>query len=108
MKKLILTALAIVITTTTLFAANANSDDDNKNIRSQIIKLMDAPDFTMNEETTVLITFTFDSEGEIIVLNVDSTDRNVLNYVRKNLNHKPIANPGERDKLYSFQLKVKK
>ena len=107
MRKLILTALALVITTTTLFATNANPDDDNKNIRSQIIKLMDAPDFSINEETTVLITFTFDSEGEIIVLSVDSKDSKVLNYVRKNLNHKVISNPGERDKLYSFPLTVK-
>jgi len=106
MKKLILTALALVITTTTLFAADVTPDETNKNIRNQIIQLMDAPDFTINEETTVAITFTFDSEGEIIVLKVDSKDHKVLNYVRKNLNHKAIANPGERDKLYSFQLKV--
>jgi len=106
MKKLMLTALALVIATTTLFATNANPDDDNKNIRSQIIEIMDAPDFTINKDTTVAITFTFNSEGEIIVLSVDSTDHKVLNYVRKNLNHKTIANPGERDKLYSFQLKV--
>jgi len=108
MKKLMLTALALVITTTTLFATNATPDDDSKNIRSQIIQLMDAPDFSVNEDTTVLITFTFDSEGEIIVLSVDSKDREVLNYVRENLNHKAIENPGERDKLYSFQLKVQK
>ena len=76
------------------------------NIRSQIIKLMDAPDFTMNEETTVLITFTFDSEGEIIVLNVDSRDHDILKYVRKNLNYQKIENPGKRDKLYSMPLKM--
>jgi len=106
MKKLILTALVLVITTTTLFAADVTPDETNKNIRNQIIQLMDAPDFTINEDTTVAITFTFNSEGEIIVLSVDSKDHKVLNYVRENLNHKVIANPGERDKLYSFQLKV--
>ena len=107
MKKLMLTALALVIATTTLFATNVNPDDDGKNIRSQIIQLMDAPDFSVTEDTTVLITFTFDSEGEIIVLSVDSKDSKVLNYVRENLNHKAIANPGERDELYSFPLTVK-
>jgi len=107
MKKLMLTALALVIATTTLFATNANPDDDNKNIRSQIIQLMDAPDFSVTEDTTVLITFTFDSEDEIIVLSVDSKDSKVLNYVRENLNHKAIANPGKKDKLYSFPLTVK-
>ena len=102
-----LTALALVIATTTLFASNEIPDETNKNIRSQIIKLMDAPEFTIKEDTTVAITFTFNSENQIIVLSVDSKDNNVLNYIRKNLNHNVIANPGERDKLYSFQLKVK-
>jgi len=107
MKKLMLTALALVITTTTLFATNVTLDDDSKNIRSQIIQLMDAPDFSVTEDTTVLITFTFDSESRIIVLSVDSKDSKVLNYIRENLNHKAIANPGERDKMYSFPLTVK-
>ena len=107
MKKLMLTALALVIATTTLFATNVNPDDDGKNIRSQIIQLMDAPDFSVTEDTTVLITFTFDSESRIIVLSVDSKDSKVLNYIRENLNHKAIANPGERDKMYSFPLTVK-
>lgn len=107
MKKLMLTALALVIATSTLFAADVTPDDANKNIRNQIIQLMDAPDFNINEDTTVAIRFTFNSEGEIIVLSVDSKNSNVLNYVRKHLNHKKINNPGEKDKLYSFELLVK-
>jgi hypothetical protein len=107
MKKIIVTALALVIGTATLLASNLNPDDSNKNIRNQILKLMDAPDFSINEETTVTIIFTFDSENEIIVLNVDSKDGEILNYVRKNLNHKVISNPGERDKLYSIPLTIK-
>jgi len=107
MKKIIVTALALVIGTATLLASNLNPDDSNKNIRNQILKLMDAPDFSINKETTVTIIFTFDSENEIIVLNVDSKDGEILNYVRKNLNHKVISNPGERDKLYSIPLTIK-
>ena len=78
MKKIIVTALALVIGTATLLASNLNPDDSNKNIRNQILKLMDAPDFSINEETTVTIIFTFDSENEIIVLNVDSKDGEAL------------------------------
>ncbi|WP_445725555.1 hypothetical protein [Flavobacterium sp.] len=107
MKKLMLTAIAIVIATSTLFAANVNPDDTNKNIRSQIVALMEAPHFSITEDLTVTIQFTFNSEGEIIVLDIDSKDKDVLNYIRKNLNHKFIDNPGEKDKLYIIPLKLK-
>jgi hypothetical protein len=107
MKKLMLTAIAIVIATTTLFAANVNPEDTNKNIRSQIVALMEAPHFSINDDLTVTIRFTFNSQGEIIVLDIDSKDKDVLNYIRKNLNHKFINNPGEKDKLYIIPLKLK-
>ena len=54
----------------------------------------------------VQIKFTFNSEGEIVVLKVSSSDSNVLNYIRKNLNGKVILNPGERNKLYNLSLKL--
>ena len=38
MKKIIVTALALVIGTATLLASNLNPDDSNKNIRNQILK----------------------------------------------------------------------
>ena len=107
MKKLMSMALALVIGTTTLFASNVIPDDSPNKMRSQIVALMDAPDFNVNREITVTITFTFSSASEIIVLNVDSKNTNVLNYVRKNLNQKVISNPGEKFKHYTMPLTLK-
>ncbi|MBG7629614.1 MAG: hypothetical protein IZT56_04195 [Bacteroidetes bacterium] len=107
MKKLMLMALALVIGTTTLFASNVIPDDSPNKMRSQIVALMDAPDFNVNREITVTITFTFSSASEIIVLNVDSKNTDVLNYVRKNLNQKVISNPGEKFKHYTMPLTLK-
>ena len=107
MKKLMLMALALVIGTTTLFASNVIPDDSPNKMRSQIVALMDAPDFNVNREITVTITFTFSSASEIIVLNVDSKNTDVLNYVRKNLNQKVISNPGEKLKHYTMPLTLK-
>jgi len=103
-----LTALAVVITTTTLLASNINPDESNKNIKSQIQKLFDATDFHFNEDVTLEIVFTFDSADEIIVLKVDSTDSDVLKYVRENLNHKTISNTGIKDRHYMIPLVIKK
>lgn len=107
MKKLKLFAFALFIGTTTLFANNVNSDYSTKEMRNQIVALMDAPNFNINQEIKVLITFTFSSDGEIVVLNVDSKETEVLNYVRKNLNQKVISNPGEKFKHYTIPLTLR-
>jgi len=105
MRKFKLLALALVIGTASLFATTVE-EVPNEEIRSQIVKLLQTPDFGVDYEMTVNISFTFSSEGEVVVLNVDSRNRNVLNYIRKNLNYKKIENPGAKDKLYSMPLKV--
>ena len=108
MRKLKLFALAMLIGTAGLFATETtNPDTPKKEIRNQIVKLLKAPDFTVEKSMSIDITFTFSSEGEVVVLSVDSKNREVLDYVRKNLNYKKIQNPGERDKIYSMPLKVK-
>ncbi len=109
MRKFKLLALALVIGTASLFATNiGDSDSPKKEIRNQIVKLLKAPDFSVSSDITVNITFTFSSEGEIVVLDVDSEHHDVLTFIRKNLNYKKIQNPGERDKLYTMPLKIAK
>jgi len=107
MKKFKLMALALVIGTASLFAANGESiKEPTKEIRNQIVSLLQTPDFVVENETVVTLTFTFSSQGEIVILNVDSRDKNILNYVRENLNYKKVDNPGQRDKIYTMPLKV--
>jgi len=101
-----LVALALVIGTASVMANNVSPDTPKKEIRTQIVKLLDTPNFTLKKDINVLVTFTFSSDGEIVVLNVNSGNKNVLKYVRKNLNYKKIQNPGERDKLYEMPLKI--
>lgn len=108
MKKLQLLAIAFVFGTASLFALNVtHPDESTKKLRTEIIELLEAPEFTVNYEVIVIINFTFNSEGEIVVLAVNSTDSDILNYIRGNLNGKKIENPGERDKLFTMPLKVK-
>lgn len=108
MKKLKLLALALVIGTASVFAANGdNPVEANKKIRNQIVNLLEAPEFSVENELNVMLTFTFSSEGEIVILNVDSKNQDVLDYLRKNLNYKKVKSPGERDKLYTMPLKMK-
>ena len=108
MKKLKLFALALIIGTSSLFATNATSLEKPENkIRTQIVELLKSPEFKIEQEISVTLTFTFSSVGEIVVLNVDSNNPEVLNFIRKNLNYHKIQNPGERDKIYTMPLKLK-
>ena len=108
MKKLKLFALALIISTSSLFAINVNSIENPKSeIRTEIVKLLKSPDFKIEQELNVTLTFTFSSEGEIVVLNVDSKNSQVLNFIREHLNYHKIKNPGERDKIYTMPLKMK-
>ena len=75
-------------------------------MRKEIVKLLQAPDFTISNEMNVVIKFTFNSEGEIVVLCAGCKDREIINYIRENLNHKKFKNPGVRDKIYTLPLKI--
>ena len=102
-----LMALALVIGTASLVASNIGDEVTPKDeIRDQITKLLKTPSFAVDQEYNVNISFTFSSNGEIVVISVDSRNHDVLNYVRENLNYKKIENPGEKDKLYRMPLKM--
>lgn len=111
MRKLQMLALALVIGATSAFATTTSFEPDpellKKEIRSQVAELLEKVDFSVNEAKTVNITFTFSSEGEIVVLKIDTMDRNVIKYVRENLNYKKIETPGTRDKVYIMPLTIK-
>lgn len=107
MKKFKLFTVAMLIGTMGIFASeNTNLSKTSSDIGAQIETLLDATEFEF-QDTHIDITFTFSSEGEIVVLKVGSNDENVLNYVRENLNGKTIKNPGVHDKLYSIALNLK-
>lgn len=105
MRKLKLLALALVIGAMSSYAVNLEDPGAPKEeIRNQIVKILKSPDFAVDNKMKVEISFTFSSEGEIVVLRVESKNRDVLNYIRENLNYKKIENPGTRDKIYTMPL----
>lgn len=108
MRKFKLLALAFVFGTMSVFATNELIPEvvPAKVIRNQIVKLLAAPNFAIEAETKIAISFTFNSEGKIVVLGVNSSDKHILNYVRNNVNGKVMDMPGEKDKLYTMPLKI--
>lgn len=108
MRKFKLLALAFVIGTMSLFAVNANdAEEPEREIRNQIMQLLISPDFEVQEDLSVIIKFTFNTEGQIIVLCAGCKDKEIVDYIRKNLNQKRFTTPGEVDKIYRIPLTIK-
>ncbi len=109
MKKIKLFALAFVLGTVTIFATeNMLPDPPKKDIRNQIASLLDIPEFQVDRSLNFNVSFIFDSEGRIVVTDVDTKNRKVLEYVRKHINGKTIATPGKENKLYIAPLRIEK
>ena len=108
MKNLKILAFAFIISTSSLFASEIVPDIPVKDIRSQVVDLLSNPEFKINEEIVVNVLFTFSSEGDIVVLKVDSQNPDVIQYVRDHINHKMIATPGEPNREFTLPLRITK
>jgi len=106
--KVLAFVLVFVISTASLFATEIVPDIPVKEIRTQVADLFLDADFNIENEKIVNITFTFSSAGDIVVLKVDSKDREVLKYVSKYMNHKMIQTPGEPNRIFILPLRIKK
>ncbi|MDV7186371.1 hypothetical protein R3X25_03680 [Lutibacter sp. TH_r2] len=109
MNKFRLLAIAFVLGTASLFANNiVNPEISKDEIRKQIIELVQDSNTVLNSNAEeVRVTFTFSSEGEIVILKVNSTDKDVLLFVRENLNGKVLAKPGKVHKHYTMPIVIK-
>ena len=108
MNKFKLLAIVLMMGVTSLFASsNIDPDVSKDDIRKQIIELVDNTTTVFENEIIVNVIFTFNTEGEIIVLDVDSINEDVLSFIRKNLNHKKLQNPGRVNREYTLPISIK-
>ena len=107
MRKIKLLALALVIGSASIFATNIEDPKKpTKELRNEIVELLKSTNIQLENDTTVIIKFTFNSEGEMVVLCPGCKDKRIVSFVRKNLNHKKFKNAGERDRIYKMPLKI--
>jgi hypothetical protein len=108
MNKFKLMAIALVVGTMSLFASNVVNPDVSKDeIKKQIVELVNSVENNFTQETTVKLTFTFSTKGEIVVLGINSKDKKVISFVQENINHKIIKNPGKQYKHYKMPFVIK-
>jgi len=105
MKNLKLFTVAFLFGMTTLVASD--NIEDREEIRNQVVELFDGAKFATENDFKVEFTFTFNQKGEIVVLKVDSNRKDIKDYIRKNVNYKKIAVPGNQNQKYRMPINVK-
>ena len=108
MNKFKVLAIALVLVTTSLFASNIENPEVSKDeIRNQIVELVQFSNNSIDSQITVNVTFTFSTSGEIVVKKVNSTDKEVLAFVRENINSKVLVKPGRANKNFTMPIVIK-
>jgi hypothetical protein len=108
MNKIKVLAIVLMMGATSLFAnPTVDADVTKDEIRKQIIELVEKSVSNFKNEITVTITFTFNTSGEIIITNVESRTKEVLAFIRENINNKKLENPGKVKREYTLPITIK-
>ena len=82
-----------------------------KTLRTEIKSLIKDPDLSVlkNEEESVKLSFLVNKNKELVIINVETENFFLDNYVRKNLNYKNIqTNYVQINKIYHIKLVFRK
>tara|TARA_R110002020_G_scaffold109370_3_gene252997 strand:- start:3278 stop:3622 length:345 start_codon:yes stop_codon:yes gene_type:complete len=104
-------AIMLTLTTSNLFANTDPSEvKPAVQLREEIMELLKAPQFNIEEEEeTSRIFFTVSNKGEIVVLNVQTEKPQIAAYIKSRLNYKKTkASTLAYGKTFNVTFKIKK
>ncbi|TVZ17193.1 hypothetical protein [Maribacter sp. MAR_2009_72] len=110
MRKLSLVVVAAVLFATGNVMANDNTDiGPAKSLSSQISVMLANNNFSeIDFDLTAQVRFTLNSEGEIVVLSVDSQYERMERFVKNSLNYKKVdLSKVEEGKIYTIPVRIK-
>lgn len=109
MKKisLVLVAAALLVSGN-LLASTTDNSDPQKNLSTQIWELLNENNLAVdNYDLTGQVLFTVNSEGEIVVISVDTNDKDLESFVKSKLNYKKVElEEVIQGKLYKLPVRV--
>lgn len=111
MKKLFVFLFAVMMSVSS-FANTVNptsKEDVKKEIRSKIVQLLGNVDFSFDKELKTTVDLMVNRKGEIVVLNVNSNNSNVSDYIKRKLNYKKVVGKLKSSvKIYKMPLRIVK
>lgn len=109
MKNLKLLALAMVLFIAQFAEAKEIPVLPNESLRSEVIELIGPMYFGDYEDKdlSVEVLFTVNSKRELIVLDVNATDKEVISYFKRKLNYKKVNHlPSKPGEIFLLPVKV--
>ena len=109
-QKSILFCLSLLMLSASVMAFTPPSispaDSPNTQLRKEIIKLIDRPSINNSTEEKLEISFMVTKANEVVVLNVDTDQAYLENYIKSSLNYKTIKTEGIKINT-PYRVKVK-
>lgn len=92
MKTIKTVLLIVAITFSSVLSANTNPNDAEPTTMNKVIgKLLQAPNFKVDQDVIALVTLTINQDNEIVVLHVDSKSATLRSFIKGRLNYKEIT-----------------
>ena len=94
MRQLKALLLVLALTFSSTLMANTNPEDratESEVITGKIGKLLENPNFDVQNEITAFVTLTLNKNNELVVLSVDSDEQKMTGYIKSRLNYKKIS-----------------
>ena len=104
--KTALVALALVATSS-LFAINPALIAEKSPASNELKKMLNNPEFVVENDMQAEVLFTINEDKEIIVLSVDTDNREVERYVFDRLSYEALDSDLEVGKQYIVPIKIK-
>jgi hypothetical protein len=109
MKSLKLFALVLALFTINIAAANADPIKPTDELRAEIVDIMGTNylDALQADEASVEVLFTVNSKRELIVLSIESEDKEAVRYFKNKLNYKKVDHtPSKPGEIYLLPVKM--
>ena len=109
MRKLSLVFVAaLLFATGNVLANDTEGVEPAKSLSSQITKMLEDNSFSdMESDLTAQVRFTLNSEGEIVVLSVDTESVNLERFVKGRLNYQKVdISNVEEGKLFTVPVRI--
>lgn len=93
MKQLKMLVLAVTVAFSSVLSAGTNPEEkaEPKTVIETVSELLKNPDFQLSQDQRALVNLAINHNGEMVVLSVDTDDKNVENFIKSRLNYKKLS-----------------
>ena len=109
MKTLKMLVLAVAIAFSSSVSANTNpiKKAEPNSITETVSKLLEKPDFQLNEDTKAMVQIAINQNNEMVVLSVDTEDEALEGFLKGRLNYKKVELQNAKEgKLYTIPVRI--